>query len=95
MHLQNFDARDQLIEAALALKSFKAQDIFGEGSSIPVYIRSLWPPAVHKLFTLAIRSSTQYGFARPTVSNRVVCLRQTFRSIFIPIYSENGLYRIL
>ena len=60
-----------------------------------MYIRSLWSPAVHKLFTLVIRSSTLHGFARPTVLNRVVCLRQIFRSPLITIYSENELYRIL
>ena len=93
--LREWTARDRLVESAPALRFLKANDIFGEGGRIPVYIRPLWPPAVHKLFTLAIRSSTQYGFARPTVVNRVVCLRQTFRSPLIPIYSENDLYRIL
>ena len=95
MRLPNSDARDRLAESAPALRSLKAQDIFGEGGAIPVYIRPLWPPAVHKLFSLAIRSSAMHGFVRPTVSNRVVCLRQTFRSPLIPVYSENELYRIL
>ena len=64
MRLPNSDARDRLSEAAPALRSLKAQEIFGEGGSISVYIHPLWPPTVHKLFTLAIRSSTQYGFVR-------------------------------
>ena len=88
-------ARDRLLEASFLLKSLKANDIFGEGGNIPVYVQPLWPIEVHNLFTLAVRASKTHNYARPIVVNLVVCLRENVRSRPIPIYSENDLYKIL
>ena len=88
-------ARDRLLESSYLLKSLKANDIFGEGGSIPVYVQPLWPTEVHNLFTLAVRASKNHNYARPIVTNLVVCLRENVRSRPIPIYSEYELYRIL
>ena len=88
-------ARDRLLESSLKLRSLKAGDIFGEGGNIVVYVQPLWPSEVHTLFTLAIRASKSYNYARSIVVNLVVCLRESIRSRPIPIYSEQDLHRIL
>ena len=95
IRLPNADSRDRILESAPKLKTLKANSIFGEGGNIEVHIRPLWPPEVHKLFTMAIRSSKNHNYARPIVVKLVVCLRQTSRSPLIPIYSEQELHRIL
>ena len=95
LRLSNPFLRDRLLAECFRLKNKKANDVFGEGGTIPVHVRPLWPDPVHTLYASAIRASKSANYARPIVQNLVVCLQKTPRSTPIPIYTENELQSIL
>ena len=87
--------RDRLLEECFRLKNKRANDVFGEGGSIPVHVRPLSPDTVHSLYAAAIRASKKANYSRPIVKNLVDCLQKTPRSKPIPVYTEDKLNSII
>ena len=79
--------RDFFIRTSNKLKSHTANTIFGEGGNNAVFINALWPKPVHKLFTSA--PTVRKKIITP--DNLVVCLRETYTSPLIPIFTESQL----
>lgn len=77
--------RDNILRRSGALADLNANTIFGGGSQLKGFLRTLWPKAVYKLLVAASAKFEVLGYSLPIVSNLFVCIRKTPQSFPTPI----------